>query len=96
MNRKVKRTVVLALLILLILDLLSLVPTLMQSVSRTKRSDSSKGYAGSATCRECHEDFYELWATSHHGLAMQPYSDKFAAEYLISQTEEVMVGAVDF
>lgn len=63
----------------------------MQSVLRTQRDGSPKGYAGSATCRKCHEDFYELWATSHHGLAMQPYSDKFAAEYLISQTEEVMV-----
>jgi tetratricopeptide (TPR) repeat protein len=30
--------------------------------------------AGSVSCRECHEPFYQLWATSHHGRAMQPYS----------------------
>jgi len=30
----------------------------------------SMGYAGSASCRECHEKFYQLWSTSRHGLAM--------------------------
>jgi tetratricopeptide (TPR) repeat protein len=36
------------------------------------------GYAGSQSCRECHERFYNLWSTSHHGLAMQPYTDELA------------------
>lgn len=26
-------------------------------------------YAGSASCKECHMEAYELWARSHHGLA---------------------------
>ena len=26
-------------------------------------------YGGSASCRECHQEEYELWAKSHHGLA---------------------------
>lgn len=26
-------------------------------------------YGGSASCRECHAEAYELWAKSHHGLA---------------------------
>lgn len=26
-------------------------------------------YGGSASCRECHEEAYELWERSHHGLA---------------------------
>ncbi|MEW6250457.1 MAG: tetratricopeptide repeat protein [Planctomycetota bacterium] len=30
--------------------------------------------AGSSSCRECHAPFYEKWATSHHGTAMQPFS----------------------
>lgn len=34
-------------------------------------------YAGSASCRECHEKFYKLWAPSHHGLAMQPVTPDF-------------------
>jgi tetratricopeptide (TPR) repeat protein len=35
------------------------------------------GYAGTASCRECHEKFYKLWAPSHHGLAMQPVTPEF-------------------
>lgn len=31
-------------------------------------------YAGSKSCRECHDRFYQLWSSSFHGLAMQPYS----------------------
>jgi very-short-patch-repair endonuclease len=37
-----------------------------------------KGYAGSASCMDCHERFYKLWSTSRHGLAMQPYTADFA------------------
>ena len=33
---------------------------------------------GSVSRRECHAGFYEKWATSHHGLAMQPFSPAFA------------------
>ena len=29
-------------------------------------------WAGSRSCRDCHEKFYQLWSTSFHGLAMQP------------------------
>lgn len=35
------------------------------------------GYAGSGSCRECHEKFYQLWAPSHHGLALQPVTPEF-------------------
>lgn len=37
-------------------------------------------YAGSASCRECHERFYELWAPSHHGKALQPWSAALAGD----------------
>jgi Flp pilus assembly protein TadD len=36
-------------------------------------------YAGSASCRDCHERFHELWSTSHHGKALQPWSEELAA-----------------
>ena len=42
-------------------------------------------YAGSSSCRECHEKFYQLWSTSKHGLAMQPYTLGFAAIQLTPQ-----------
>ena len=35
-------------------------------------------YMGSSNCRSCHERFYQLWSTSHHGKAMQAFSATFA------------------
>jgi len=35
-------------------------------------------YMGSSDCRPCHERFYQLWSTSHHGKAMQAFSASFA------------------
>ncbi len=51
-----------------------------------------KGYAGSASCIECHERFYKLWSTSFHGLAMQPYSAKLAVEKLTPQAKDITIG----
>ena len=34
-------------------------------------------YAGTGSCRECHEKFYQLWAPSRHGLALQPVTPQF-------------------
>jgi len=49
-------------------------------------------YTGSVSCRECHEKFYKLWAPSHHGLAMQPYTAEFARTRLDAQTADIVVG----
>ena len=54
--------------------------------------DSLKGYAGSVSCIECHEKFYKLWAPSHHGLAMQPYTAELARKELTPQIQEILVG----
>ncbi len=48
------------------------------------------GFAGSASCRECHEKFYQLWSTSFHGLAMQPYTAELARTQLIAPTTEIV------
>lgn len=52
----------------------------------------SEGYAGSVSCRECHEKFYQLWSTSRHGLAMQPYTSEFARKELTAQENEIEIG----
>jgi tetratricopeptide (TPR) repeat protein len=49
-------------------------------------------YAGSKSCRECHERFYGLWSGSMHGLAMQPYSETLAKDKLSPQKDEVVIG----
>ncbi|HBI15922.1 MAG TPA: hypothetical protein DDY20_10485 [Desulfobulbaceae bacterium] len=53
-------------------------------------------YAGSASCRECHERFYELWSSSLHGLAMQPYTLAFAEARLTPQPSPIAIGKRDY
>ena len=55
-------------------------------------SSTSKPYAGSLSCRECHDKFYTLWSTSFHGLAMRPFTSEFAEANLSTQKEEIKVG----
>jgi tetratricopeptide (TPR) repeat protein len=52
---------------------------------------SQGAYTGSQSCRECHERFYQLWAPSHHGTAMQDYSDAFAAKNLTPQPSPLVI-----
>ena len=57
---------------------------------------SPPAYAGSASCRECHEKFYQLWSTSFHGLAMQPYTAELAKTKLTPQKTEIVAGKYRF
>lgn len=50
------------------------------------------GYSGSYSCRECHERFYTLWSTSHHGLAMQTVDAAFCQSKLTAQTNAIAIG----
>jgi tetratricopeptide (TPR) repeat protein len=68
-------------------------------VSRRARQDHAPPsqaaparYSGSARCRDCHEKFYRLWSTSHHGLAMQPFTAALAREQLTPQKQDIVVG----
>ena len=53
---------------------------------------ASEALAGSGSCRQCHQQFYELWSTSHHGLAMQPYTLDFARQNLTPPQAPVWIG----
>ena len=55
-----------------------------------------QGYAGSESCRECHERFYQLWSTSKHGLAMQPYNAEFAKTKLTPQASDLVIGKLKY
>ena len=48
-------------------------------------------YLGSSDCIVCHERFYELWSTSHHGKAMEAFAVGTAA-YL--QVYSQIAGAI--
>jgi len=58
----------------------------------TGEENQTTPYAGSQSCRECHEKFYQLWSTSMHGLAMQPYSVVFAKEKLTPHQGDIPIG----
>jgi len=53
-------------------------------------------YAGSGSCRECHEKFYQLWATSNHGLAMQPYTAELGRTQLVAQTYDIRINGYSY
>ena len=54
---------------------------------------TSERVVGSESCRRCHDRFYKLWADSHHGLAMQPFSPELARTRLAPQADEIRIGA---
>ena len=71
--------------------------TLSPAIGQEKKpSTESKRFAGSKSCRECHERFYQLWSTSFHGLAMQPYTPEFAKAKLTPQEKEVVIGKLKY
>ncbi len=52
-------------------------------------------FAGSSSCRECHAKFYELWSTSFHGLALQPFTAALGVK-LPPQTNDIKAGKFSF
>lgn len=48
-------------------------------------------YVGSQACRECHADFYDLWASSRHARSVRCVDAGFIAEHLRSPARPVEV-----
>ncbi len=62
----------------------------------SKTSAAGRQFAGSTSCRECHERFFRLWDTSFHGQSLRPYTEEFAAESLIFDSSEIQIGDTVF
>jgi Flp pilus assembly protein TadD len=57
----------------------------------------TEGYTGStASCRECHEPNYQIWAASHHGLAMQPFTEELAQSEFVTTSDDITIGDYRF
>ena len=67
-------------------------PAPAATASPTAAKAPSTTLAGSKTCQECHAEFYKLWSTSWHGLAMQPYTAAFAKTSLTPQDGPITIG----
>lgn len=63
----------------------------MLAVACSKTQPPKSEWVGSSTCRDCHEEFYKKWATSHHGLAMQPFTTHLAARFP-PHTNDIVIG----
>jgi len=74
------------LLVVVFAALIAAATWLVVRLNRAEPIDLPREFVGSASCRECHEKFYKLWSTSHHGLAMQPYGPKFIEGGLSKKT----------
>lgn len=68
--------------------LLVLLSVLIASCNQSKTKEA---YSGSETCIECHAHFYDLWSSSHHGLAMQPITQKFIASEIQTNQDEIFM-----
>lgn len=53
-------------------------------------ASTAPGFTGAASCRGCHEKFYQLWSTSRHGLAMQPVTPELQAR-LAFPPDEILI-----
>jgi tetratricopeptide (TPR) repeat protein len=53
-------------------------------------------YVGSSNCRECHDHFYQLWSTSFHGLAMQPFTPELTRTKLQELISPITIGDAQY
>jgi tetratricopeptide (TPR) repeat protein len=67
-----------------------------EKASQPADGKATTRFVGSRSCRECHERFYKLWEPSHHGKAMQPFTQEFAASELLPQTNDIAIGPLLF
>ena len=62
----------------------------------TKPWQETAEFTGSEACRPCHEDFFRLWADSHHGLALQEFDSEFPSRNLTPQAESIRINDSHF
>lgn len=58
---------------------------------RGKQPVAENEFSGSESCRECHENFYQLWEPSYHGQAMMPINADFIAKHKLPNSEPIDV-----
>ncbi len=64
----------------------------LSALTGCRRAKGPDEYAGSSSCRECHESFYQKWESSHHGKAMQPVTAEMVARDLTPMVKPLSIG----
>jgi tetratricopeptide (TPR) repeat protein len=97
MNRKAITVLLpIAVLVVAALAFYSFKPGGPLSGRKNEGDTGSPEYSGTQSCRECHEKFYQLWAPSHHGLAMQPFTAELFQASLTAQAGSIAIGGSDY
>lgn len=65
-------------------------------LTQCQSNQTEELYAGTQTCRVCHEKFYQLWAPSHHGTAMQGVDSSFIGHEIQTNGEWISVQGSEF
>lgn len=91
-----KKSLIGAILLTLLLVGAVLVFHLLRGYEPSSDDVGSSAYSGSQSCRECHEKFYQLWASSHHGLAMQPFTAELFHTKLSPQARSEKIGNAEY
>ncbi|MCD6346098.1 MAG: ammonia-forming cytochrome c nitrite reductase subunit c552 [Bacteroidales bacterium] len=65
-------------------------------ITDCKTQKDNEMYVGSLSCIQCHERFYQLWANSHHGTAMQGIDSVFIASELTFDNASAQIGDYSF
>ncbi|MDZ7738546.1 MAG: tetratricopeptide repeat protein [Bacteroidales bacterium] len=84
--------------LLIVLGLLTVIIIIIifRKSTNTQLRKNIAVYSGSESCKPCHEEFYELWADSYHGLAMQPVNPDFINKNIKMYNQPVRVGTDTF
>ncbi len=82
--------------ILLLLPTLTIVIFSCNQNNKSTTQVTDNEYVGTESCRECHENFYQLWAPSHHGLAMQPITAKFITNKIQLEQEDIFMEEANY
>ncbi|PIF02788.1 MAG: hypothetical protein CR987_00975, partial [Draconibacterium sp.] len=64
---------------------------LFNACNHKQQSASKDNFSGSESCIECHKKFYDLWAPSLHGKAMQPINKEFVKQNHFSKSDTFLL-----
>jgi tetratricopeptide (TPR) repeat protein len=73
-----------------------LISGLFSCTQRGPKMEAENEFTGSESCRECHENFYQLWEPSYHGQAMMPVDSAFIAKHKLPNSEPINVEGNQF
>ncbi len=64
---------------------------LFSCTQRGAKYNTDDEFLGSESCKECHQNFYDLWSPSYHAQAMMPIDAAFMEKHQLPNSEPINV-----